>query len=196
MMLERQTAEHVTTFLEQALWNPMGAEFAGSWNLDSRVSGFEKMEPGIDARPSDFLKVGAMVLNDGLNERGERVIPTSWIEAISTPTPHALNFPRGPDEFYTLFWSGFIRPDEPPDIYAHGIFGQVLLVSRARRLVILRTGTSEQGVNWPRLLQSVANHLPLQPETDSGSSTAHPAPVHPASPLNTTSCTLHPTPTQ
>lgn len=159
LMLEQQLGEHVTSFLQRRLWDPVGAEWPGSWSLDSESSGFEKMESGINARPLDFLKIGALVLNGGLNLRNERIIPPSWIEAISTPTPRTDNFQGGPDEFYTLFWWGFTRANEPPDIYAHGIFGQVLLVSRARNVVILRTGSSEGGISWPRLLKSVVDRL-------------------------------------
>jgi CubicO group peptidase (beta-lactamase class C family) len=160
MMLERAVHEHVTGWLEQRLWQPMGAEFSASWNLDSRASGFEKMESGINARPIDFLKIGQLVLRDGVAESGERVLPRSWITQVTTPTPHVAGWPRGDDMFYGLLWWGFLRPTGPQDVFAEGIFGQVMLISRADDIVVLRTGNGEGGVaSWPRLLRAIADGL-------------------------------------
>jgi CubicO group peptidase (beta-lactamase class C family) len=160
MMLEGATHEHVATWLEQRLWQPMGAEFPASWSLDSRASGFEKMESGVNACPIDFLKIGQLVLRGGVAESGEGLLPESWIEQAATPTPHVAGWPKGDDMFYGLLWWGFTRANGPQDIFAEGIFGQVMLVSRANGIVVLRTGNGEGGVvSWPRLLRALANAL-------------------------------------
>ena len=160
MILERATHEHTATWLAQRLWQPMGAEFPASWSLDSRASAFEKMESGINARPIDFLKIGQLVLRRGVAEGGERLLPESWVEQATTPTPHVAGWPYGDDRFYGLLWWGFTRTNGPPDVFAAGIFGQVLLVSRANGIVVLRTGNGEGGVtSWPHMLRSLANAL-------------------------------------
>ena len=43
MILERTTSQHVSEFMEDRLWQPLGADADGSWSLDSNASGFEKM---------------------------------------------------------------------------------------------------------------------------------------------------------
>jgi CubicO group peptidase (beta-lactamase class C family) len=160
MMLERCMHEHVALLLAQRLWHPMGAEFPASWSLDSRASGFELMETGINARPIDFLKVGQLVLRGGVAESGKRLLPESWIEQITTPTPHVSGWVYDKDRFYTLLWWGLTRTGEHPDVFAEGIFGQVMLVSRTNDIVLLRTGNSEGGVaSWPHLLRALANGL-------------------------------------
>jgi CubicO group peptidase (beta-lactamase class C family) len=157
MMLDRALHEHVAIYLERRLWQPMGAEFAASWSLDSAASGFEKMESGINARQIDFLMIGELVRRGGIAETGERLLPAEWIEQITAPTAHATGWPFGPDIFYGLLWWGFVRADGPPDVFADGIFGQVLLVSRVNDVVLLRTGDGEGGVaSWPRLLCALA----------------------------------------
>jgi len=40
-------------------------EYSGSWSLDSKASGFEKMEAGINGRPIDFAKFGRLFLEEG-----------------------------------------------------------------------------------------------------------------------------------
>ena len=160
MMLERATNEHVATWLAPRLWQPMGAEFPASWSLDSQTSGFEKMESGINARPIDFLKIGQLVLRGGVAESGERLLPERWIEQVSTPTPHVAGWLRGDDFFYGLLWWGFTTVHEPQDVFAEGIFGQVMLVSPANGIVVLRTGDADGGVaSWPRLLRALAKAL-------------------------------------
>jgi CubicO group peptidase (beta-lactamase class C family) len=160
IMLEKATHEHAATWLAQQLWQPMGAEFPATWSLDSRASGFEKMESGINARPIDFLKIGQLVLRGGIAENGNRLLPESWVEQSTRPTPHVAGWTYGDDMFYGLLWWGFIRANGPRDVFADGIFGQVMLVSRANGVVVLRTGNGEGGIaSWPRLLRALANAL-------------------------------------
>jgi CubicO group peptidase (beta-lactamase class C family) len=160
MLLARAVGEPVSAWLEQRLWQPMGAEFAASWSLDSRAGGLEKMESGLNARPVDVLKLGQLVLRGGVADSGERLLPACWIERIAAPAPTLPGWQDGGDMFYGLLWWGLRRADGPPDLFAHGIFGQVLLVSRATGLVALRTGTTEGGVaSWPRLLRALADAL-------------------------------------
>jgi CubicO group peptidase (beta-lactamase class C family) len=159
MLLESATHEHVATWLAQRLWQPMGTEFPASWSLDSQAGGFEKMESGINARPIDFLKIGQLVLRGGVAESGERLLPESWIEQVTTPTPQVAGWPRGDDLYYGLLWWGFAMINKPQDVFAEGIFGQVILVSRVNGIVVLRTGNGDGGVAWPRLLRALANAL-------------------------------------
>jgi CubicO group peptidase (beta-lactamase class C family) len=52
LALERAVGMPVASYLEQRLWRPLGMEADGSWSLDSRSSGFKKMESGLNARAS------------------------------------------------------------------------------------------------------------------------------------------------
>jgi CubicO group peptidase (beta-lactamase class C family) len=151
---------HVATWLAQHLWQPIGAEFHASWSLDSRRCGFEKMSSGINACPIDLLKIGQLVLRGGVAESGERLLPASWIELATASTPHGVGWSEGDDLSYGLAWWVFSGPDVPLDVFAEGIFGQVLLVSRSNGIVVLRTGDGEGGVpSWPRLLRALANAI-------------------------------------
>ena len=99
-----------------------------------------------------------MVLRGDVAENGERLLPESWIEQVTTPTPHVAGWLRGDDFFYGLLWWGFTTGNEPQDVFAEGIFAQVMLVSRAKGIVVLRTGNGDGGVtSWPLLLRALAN---------------------------------------
>jgi CubicO group peptidase (beta-lactamase class C family) len=161
VILEAATGgKHVADWLEQRLWQPMGAEYAASWSLDSRRCGFEKMSSGINARPIDFLKIGQLVLRGGILENRQRLLPEAWIEQATTPSPRVPGWEDADDMFYGLQWWGFTRANGPCDVFADGIFGQILLISPINGIVVLRTGHGEGGVqSWPRLLLALANAL-------------------------------------
>ena len=68
----------------------------------------------------------------------------AWIEALGRPAAAAPaadftpTFAAPEDrarEGYGLFWWSVGAGDGPPDVYARGLFGQVLFVSRARGVV-------------------------------------------------------------
>jgi CubicO group peptidase (beta-lactamase class C family) len=60
LILERTTGRTASQYLQEKLWQPLGAEFAASWSLDSQEDGFEQMQSGINARAIDFAKFGQL----------------------------------------------------------------------------------------------------------------------------------------
>jgi CubicO group peptidase (beta-lactamase class C family) len=151
MILERATDVSVTEFTQTRLWDPLGMEYDGAWALDSTNSGFEKMEAGLNARAIDYAKLGRLILNDG-NWDGTRVISADWVAestsldpATHTPSYYAASF--GPDiynggsGYYKYMWYGKLRGDGPPDIAAEGDHGQIIYISPANDVIIVRNGT-------------------------------------------------------
>ena len=99
IILERATGQPVAEFLEENIWQRIGAEYAASWNLDE--NGFEKMESGINARAIDFAKIGRLFLNNGQWE-GEQVISEQWIAESIMDQGH-------PAEYYDTSFGPEIR---------------------------------------------------------------------------------------
>src|SRR3712207_4491289 len=79
MILERATGMSVSRYLQEKLWKPLGMEADGSWSLDSKRSGFEKMESGVNARARDFGRFGALFAREGSWE-GKQLISRGWVE--------------------------------------------------------------------------------------------------------------------
>jgi CubicO group peptidase (beta-lactamase class C family) len=157
LILERATGMSVTDYMQQKLWGPIGAEFAGSWSLDSEDSGFEKMEAGFNARAIDFAKLGRLYLNNGVWD-GVQIIPAKWV-AESTQADPALQRPDYyPDAmgqtifndlngYYKYMWYGLFRGQDGYDFAAEGDHGQFIYVSSAKNLIIVRNGL-EYGGDW------------------------------------------------
>jgi CubicO group peptidase (beta-lactamase class C family) len=78
MVLERATGRTVSAYLSEQLWGPLGMEAGGSWSLDSRQSGLELLQAGLNGRPIDFAKFGALYLHGGA-WRGRQLVPRGWV---------------------------------------------------------------------------------------------------------------------
>ena len=98
MILEQATGTHVSRYLQEKLWKPMGMEADGSWSLDSKEGGFEKMESGVNARARDFARFGMLFAKEG-NWRGKQLISRVWVEESTRPDTSA-----DPSRDYQYFW--------------------------------------------------------------------------------------------
>ncbi len=86
LIIERTTGMHVAEYLQERFWKPMGAEFPASWSLDSKSSGFEKMESGINARARDYARFGLIFLHDGF-WNGVQILPKEWVREFDRAAP-------------------------------------------------------------------------------------------------------------
>lgn len=171
MILERATGMSVTEYTQTRLWDQIGMEYDGAWALDSVESGFEKMEAGLNARAIDFAKFGRLFLNGGVWE-GTQVVPNEWvIESTSLDADlHNRDYYRTDygqlvyDDgrgYYQYMWYGKLRDDGPADVVAEGDRGQIIYISPANNVVIVRNGTNF-GValsDWTDTFYAVADEL-------------------------------------
>jgi CubicO group peptidase (beta-lactamase class C family) len=164
MILERVSHRSVTDLLQTGIWEPLGMEFGGSWSLDSRANGFEKMESGINARAIDFAKLGRLFLNHGM-WNGRRIVSAEWIAEASQPWPAPAGyyadedfFGRGGHYFGYFLW-GDRRDGGESDFHTVGNKGQYVYVSPQKHVIIVRTGI-QYGLSsgsWVRLFRQFAD---------------------------------------
>ncbi|MGD8996496.1 MAG: serine hydrolase [Anaerolineae bacterium] len=155
MVLERATRMSVSEYLETRLWQPMGAEGDGSWDLDSERSGFERMSVGVNGRAIDLAKLGWLFLHGGKN--GDHpVVPAEWVEEVARTTD-AFNDPRGDASVYhKYYWWIDLDYDA---YYAEGNLCQFVYVYPSADLVLVRHGSDCGGVYWTRLLGEMAQAI-------------------------------------
>ena len=70
--------------LAEKLWQPMGADGDAVMTSD-RVGGVVASH-GLFARPRDFARFGELLRNGGKTPEGRRVVPKSWVDAMTTMT--------------------------------------------------------------------------------------------------------------
>lgn len=159
-VVQRRVGQNIGEYLKPRLFDPLDfGEY--SWSKDSE--GISTGGNGLMLRSEDFLKFGALYLNDGLWE-GQQLLPAGWVHEASRP--HVLDATDSS-------WDGkrFVRiesaADEPGEgygyhfsvrpngiYYAGGIFGQYCFIIPEHRMVIAMTGSIGE---WKH--RSLPHHL-------------------------------------
>ncbi len=156
LVLERATGMSVPRFAQEVLWGPLGAERDASWSLDSRRSGFAKMESGFNAVARDYARLGLLVAHDG--RVGDRqVLPRSWIDRSTSDGSTASS---GGDLGPGYAWWWWVDRGAGGHPYAMGNHGQFVYVDRERDVVVVRLGRDYGISDWPVVLRQVAAAAP------------------------------------
>jgi hypothetical protein len=166
IIIERATGVQVAEYLQEKFWKPMGAEFPASWSLDSRSSGFEKMESGINARGVDYARFGLIFLHNGF-WNGVQILPETWVRESTEPlrpdprTWETMTSWPDYDGYYKYHWWGINNPDGTYDFYAHGKYDQIVYVSPRKNVVIVRLGDAlDENVHWSLIIHNIVNQFP------------------------------------
>jgi CubicO group peptidase (beta-lactamase class C family) len=174
LVLERATGRPLATTLQQALWQPMGAEFPASWSMDSAAGGVTKAFCCLNARAIDFARLGQLMLEGGQRD-GRQLIPAGWIADSLAVRQHAGGDPntranlqrpaRNAAAFYTWQWrhsatrSATSETGWQPtaDFFAQGFHGQYIYVAPEKQMVIVRFGRDRGNEYWwPGLMARIA----------------------------------------
>lgn len=81
MIIEQATGMHITEYLQQKIWQPLGMETNATWNTDKRKR--EIAYAGLNATARDFAKFGDLFLHNG-EWGGKRIISQDWIRRTSS----------------------------------------------------------------------------------------------------------------
>ena len=155
LVLERATGTSVSDFMATRLWQPLGAEAAATWSLDSERSGFEKLESGVNARPVDYARFGLLFLHKG-EWNGRRIVSKDWVRAATgadTTTDSA--YYHG----YRYFW--WLDVERPGRFYALGKYGQYVYVAPDADAVVVRFGRDwgVSNITWLATFRDIADQL-------------------------------------
>ena len=149
MILERTTHKHVSQYLEEKIWKPLGMDAPASWSLDSVASGFEKMESGINAKAIDFAKFGRLFLNNG-NWNDKQIISEKWVKESTRP-----DVTTDPAPYYQYMW--WVDPlsgnGTHYNFYAAGKHGQFIYVIPEKDMIIVRHGYESGYDSWTDLFK-------------------------------------------
>ncbi|MBK5098871.1 MAG: serine hydrolase [Gemmatimonadetes bacterium] len=139
-VLERAGNAPLPELISREIWSKIGAEKDADIIVDT--SGFPVSEGGISATLRDVGQFGQMCLDRG-QVRGAEVVPAAWFEGLDRDRELIGAFagspefdPHWPEAFYRNNWWVY---SSDPQIYAGlGVFGQVLLIHRPTRSVIVK----------------------------------------------------------
>lgn len=133
VLVTKATGKTLAQYAAEKIWKPFGMEKDLFWMTDA--SGQDIGGCCLSASLRDYARIGQFVLDDGVI-RGKRVVPEGWFAAATTAQVQTSR----PGLGYGYQW--WINADGT--FQAQGIFGQMIYIDRARKLVVILSGA------WPK----------------------------------------------
>jgi CubicO group peptidase (beta-lactamase class C family) len=139
--LERATGKRFAQLLSEELWQKLGMEESANMTVDP--AGFALADGGLSACLRDYGRFGQMIL-----ENGGGIVPAHWIEATRSGDaglfgkPYTEVLPEG--AYRNQFWIEDLRRR---NIMARGVFGQLIYISWARQMVVVKLSSWPDFVN-------------------------------------------------
>ncbi len=163
LVLARATGRPVAGYLEEKIWQPMGAEADATWLIDR--SGQEVTYCCLNAVLRDYARLGLLLAHDG-NWRGRQLIPAAWVkDATSTHPQQRHLWPQVASPLLGYGYQVWLLPGERRQFAFLGVRGQSILVDPQSRLVMVQAAVRKRPSGDPsaretRLLwQAVAGTL-------------------------------------
>ncbi len=142
MIIVSATGKSLTEYLQEKIWEPIGAEFDAYWLLDGK--GMEMALGGLNACLRDYAKLGRLYLNKG-NWNGTQIVPAHWIEQSVNITeehltPHSENSAH-PGIGYGYQW--WIPEGNEGEFLASGVFNQYIYINPSTNTVIVKNSANK-----------------------------------------------------
>src|SRR5215813_9913701 len=142
LVLRSATGRPITAYLEEKIWQPMGAEADATWLVDR--SGQEATFCCINAVLRDYARLGLLLAHDG-NWRGRQLIPAAWIRDATTVRADQAHLRPGiATAFFGYGYQTWIFPGERRMFALLGVHGQSIFVDPQSRLVMVNTAVRKQ----------------------------------------------------
>jgi CubicO group peptidase (beta-lactamase class C family) len=147
-IISKVAGQDYATFMSNALWQGMGAEADASMTIDHE--GTALADGGLNATLRDYARFGQLFLDMGA--RGTRqIVPEAWVKACRTGDVEAFRpnyaerFVAYPNAAYSKQW--WVLDTKSGLHQARGIYGQLIHVDPARRLVVAKLSSWPNPVN-------------------------------------------------
>lgn len=137
MLLVRATGRSVTDYMQEKLWEPLGAESDAYWIVDNHQ--VEMAFGGLNATARDYAKIGELFRRNG-DWQGTQIINSNWVYASThTDKPHLLpgkNSASDSEMGYGYQW--WLLDGNEEEYAAIGVYNQFVYVNPTRDLVIVK----------------------------------------------------------
>lgn len=134
ILVQHATHRSLATYLSETVWKPYGMAADAHW-LKDECSGGNTGGSGLSATLADYARIGEFMLGGGRID-GKPVIASAWLAGATQRQESVDDSGRG---YGYLWWI-----DSDGSYAAIGIFGQLIYIDPARKLVIVQVAA------WPR----------------------------------------------
>jgi len=142
MIIVNATGRSLTEYMQEKIWNPLGAEFDAFWLVDGK--GMEMAMGGLNACLRDYAKLGRLYLKKG-NWDGKQIVPLAWIEESTKSTEEHLQ-PDSKNSAYPGMGYGYqwwLMDGSEGEIMAIGVFNQHIYINPSTNTVIVKNSANK-----------------------------------------------------
>lgn len=142
LVLRGAVRRPVAEYLQEKIWEPMGAEADATWLIDG--AGQEATYCCLNAVLRDYARLGLLLAHDGrLGDR--QIIPEAWLHAATTvPADRWHLKPYAATPYFGYGYQTWIFPGERRMFALLGLHGQAIYVDPSSRLVMVHTAVSRE----------------------------------------------------
>jgi len=154
LVLTRAAGRPVAQYLEEKIWEPMGAEADATWLIDN--AGQEATFGGLNAVLRDWARLALLLAHDG-HWRGRQLIPASWVLEATTvgdDQPHLK--PGVATPIFGYDYQTWILPTTRRMFLLWGVRGQRIFVHPEYKLVMVNTSVQKTSHDLPALEEMAA----------------------------------------
>jgi CubicO group peptidase (beta-lactamase class C family) len=139
-LISKVTGMSLSKYLEEKLWQPVGAESAATWAIDD--SGAEWAAGNFSAVLRDYGRLGTLLANDGL-QSGKQILPKDYLLEATDWHRHPEAFaPKHATPSLGYGYQFWILPGEKRRFALIGVYGQILFVDPELKLVMVQTAVT------------------------------------------------------
>ncbi len=150
LVLRAATGRSLCEFVDERLWQPMGAESAASYLLHPHDQ-VEEAAGGFNATLRDYARLGWMLANDG-RVGDVQVVPRDWLLAMTDAARQPPQFRPGTMDSHGSHYFGYgyqvwLMPGAHRRFVLLGVYGQAIYVDPELKLVMvhLAVGADARG---------------------------------------------------
>jgi CubicO group peptidase (beta-lactamase class C family) len=146
MVLRNATGKSLSDYLQEKIWQPIGAEADATWLLDAE--GFELPHFGFNAVLRDYARLARLLAHDGA-WGGRQIIPAQWMVDATTVRPSdGYLAPGKADRDFGYGYLLWLLPWGQRQFAMFGDFGQRVCVDPASKIVMVQTGLEQTPEIW------------------------------------------------
>lgn len=159
VIISQATGQNTLDFAIENLFNPLGI-YKYEWVKDP--DGYPYGPANLRILPRDMVKFGNLILDQGMYN-GNQIVPSSWINAMTTTKISTANDVSYGSEYGYQIWIGYSGGHK--HIMAMGWGGQFIMIVPDNKLVVTATcwtsGMTWQqaGQNWGTIINIIVNRI-------------------------------------
>ncbi len=160
MIIVKATGKSLTEYLQEKLWEPLGAEYDAYWIADA--TGMEMALGGLNATLRDYAKIGRLYLNKG-KWNDKQIVAADWIEASTSYTEEHLHpdSENSSDSGIGYGYQWWVLDGHEGEFLAMGVFNQYIYVNPTTNTIIVKNSANKNYYEKDNPYASTMTHIEL-----------------------------------